>query len=562
MAQYNQLALICTGFHRSATSVMANYLENAGLDLGADLMAGGISNPKGHFEDWPAVNLHDSFLQQSGTNWQFHDEVDLVTSTEPIRKYIEQRNNISNHWGLKDPRACLFLNEWQRELGENGKFLLVIRHWSSCIESLLHRHSREFAHQLPRLNNDNVELQLWLHPELIAKMWFCYNKRLLAFAKTHPDKVLLVTQRSLFLGVPLISTLNKKFGFSLNTNTSPPFQAELLRDKANIRVFDSLSYALKNKLDDMWQALLALADFKTEDEAPVYIKTPGTEENVFAHYQQAIKKNRQLDVVVPEIQTEIGSKWLHDLKMLTEIDESIKHLDKATQTALSRVDINALLTLIDQRYSVNGQLLLSTAKLLMRLNQHTLALSYFQKSITVGSYHPYIDMLIGQCYQQLFKYNEALFFFNKAITHNPNNPIFYTKKARCLIALDKNQNAEMAFKKSLEEGAKNPACVLPYCEFLLKKTRKDEAIVLLNTLEFEIRHPAATHMLTSIKLSTNFTLGKASYLEHIKATLYDKDKMQWLAQTGQLINNGNSESDFILRINGHWAELDKSIQDK
>jgi hypothetical protein len=140
VAQLNQLALICCGFHRSATSAMANYLENAGLNLGSELMAGGISNPKGHFEDWPAVDLHDAFLQSSGTSWQFHDEVDLVTSIEPIRQYTEQRSKIANHWGVKDPRACLFLNEWQQVLGEKGKFLLVIRHWSSCIESLLHRH--------------------------------------------------------------------------------------------------------------------------------------------------------------------------------------------------------------------------------------------------------------------------------------------------------------------------------------------------------------------------------------------------------------------------------------
>ena len=52
-------ALICTGFHRSATSATANWLFDAGLDLGRNLMTGSISNAKGHYEDIDAVTIHD-----------------------------------------------------------------------------------------------------------------------------------------------------------------------------------------------------------------------------------------------------------------------------------------------------------------------------------------------------------------------------------------------------------------------------------------------------------------------------------------------------------------------
>lgn len=39
--------LICTGFHRSATSATANLLFNAGLPMGNQLMAGGLVMRRG-----------------------------------------------------------------------------------------------------------------------------------------------------------------------------------------------------------------------------------------------------------------------------------------------------------------------------------------------------------------------------------------------------------------------------------------------------------------------------------------------------------------------------------
>jgi hypothetical protein len=104
-----QLALICTGFHRSATSVTANYLHDAGLDLGEDLMAGNISNVKGHFEDWAAVKMHDSFLKASGTDWQFHDQCAIDADIEKLDQYIQQRSKCMEYWGVKDPRGPISL---------------------------------------------------------------------------------------------------------------------------------------------------------------------------------------------------------------------------------------------------------------------------------------------------------------------------------------------------------------------------------------------------------------------------------------------------------------------
>jgi hypothetical protein len=113
------------------------------------------------------------------------------------------------------------------------------------------------------------------------------------------------------------------------------------------------------------------------------------------------------------------------------------------------------------------------------------------------------------------------------------------------------------FKLGYEKGITTPSCILPYCEFLLKVAREDEAIVLLEKLIAEKSHSGATKLLIRVKLSVENQLGKKSYLENVKAELHDKDKNKWLAQAGLLINNAGSEVDFIIQVNAHWQDVDK-----
>jgi len=108
---FNNKVLLCTGFHRSATSATANYLDNAGLNLGDKLLGGNISNNGGHYEDLHVVDFHDKWLARSNTSWQFCDEVSLRVSDESLSlltQYVASRDHSGESWGVKDPRACLF----------------------------------------------------------------------------------------------------------------------------------------------------------------------------------------------------------------------------------------------------------------------------------------------------------------------------------------------------------------------------------------------------------------------------------------------------------------------
>jgi tetratricopeptide (TPR) repeat protein len=551
--------LICTGFHRSATSATANYLFDAGLDFGADLMVGHIGNTKGHFEDWDVVNLHDAFLASLGTNWQFHEQYELQGNTEKIQQYVQQRNGKSSHWCVKDPRACLFLNDWEHVLGENGYYLFVVRHWSSCIESLLHRHSREIAHKMPELSVDNTDYQFWLKPELAANMWLTYNKRILEFIRKNRGKVLLVTQRALFEGAPILEFLNDRFAFKLNTNINSPLDVELLRDQASESVRGSLSNSLCAQLDKVHAELLALSDFKSNDENPIYIKNTCVAGEVLGRLYQSINQlNAGSSPAIVSGNSISNIDWLAKFSLLTSTEQAINQLNSTSKKLLPDIEIARLQCVIDEKYMLNGAVLLAFAKLLMRIDYYESSIRYFQKTVSLGMYLPYIDMLIAQCYQQLSLNEEAHFFFDKAIKANPNNPIFYTNKAIFLVTVNKNEQAATLFEQGYQIGSKQPACVLPYCEYLLKNIQKSKAEELLVALIDETDNSAAHNMLIRLKLSAGWEGGKDYYLASVKARLLNKDKTHWLAQACSYIPSRASETDFISRLYEHWGDVEKS----
>ena len=54
--------LVITGMHRSATSLVANLMQQAGLEIGDQLMGPGPGNRRGHFEDRDFYVLHEQML--------------------------------------------------------------------------------------------------------------------------------------------------------------------------------------------------------------------------------------------------------------------------------------------------------------------------------------------------------------------------------------------------------------------------------------------------------------------------------------------------------------------
>ncbi|WP_394200837.1 hypothetical protein [Shewanella waksmanii] len=271
--QAEQLALVVTGFHRSATSFTGNWLSNAGLHFGDDLLAANFANPKGYFEDRQAVSINNRALIDSGTSWQYHGEASLqFNQVSELDAYIKYRAMQHKQWAVKDPRICLFLNEWQQALVNNGvkaKFLLVIRHWATCSDSLFRRHSNVLATKA-KLGKTN-HFAFWQIDSLAQKMWLAYNQKLLEFYVANKDDCILITQRGLF---ELTDPTQLVPGFDIDpTCLDSALDRTLLREEAPIEIKDILPRGLRCQLDTLWEKLTYLAEIKSENECIDYQQT-------------------------------------------------------------------------------------------------------------------------------------------------------------------------------------------------------------------------------------------------------------------------------------------------
>jgi hypothetical protein len=130
--------------HKSGSSLVASWLGACGLALSdGRLMGPGPGNPLGHFEDLDFVDLHvgaierqhpkaDGWRVTTGTMTFSADERERVVALAAIRS---KRYRV---WGWKDPRTCLFLNEYVDVLPDL-RVLSIRRPTEDVVDSLLRR---------------------------------------------------------------------------------------------------------------------------------------------------------------------------------------------------------------------------------------------------------------------------------------------------------------------------------------------------------------------------------------------------------------------------------------
>ena len=262
--------VLCTGFHRSGTSLTAKRLLAAGFGLGDHLLPANPSNREGHFEDSAAVELHDRWLHRHGTDWLFADQTPLPPDDDlasDITGYVAQRDAGGRPWAVKDPRASLALPDWDRALGARGRYILVIRHWSECAQSLLQRHSRELAHHVPAVSVTHPHFRFWSDPGIALRAWLSYSTRLLAFAAAQPERAVIVSTRAIAAQERLADIVSDRLGVALpETAPDHAFRPELLSSRVRSAMLPAPPRWLRRRLDAVWRDLLDLAEFKASDE--------------------------------------------------------------------------------------------------------------------------------------------------------------------------------------------------------------------------------------------------------------------------------------------------------
>ncbi|WP_148290592.1 hypothetical protein [Alteromonas mediterranea] len=540
-------ALICTGFHRSATSATANYLNNAGLHMGNELMGNSISNPKGHFEDWAVVRLHDEQLAKNDTSWQYHDETSLDIEPDFLNKYIKLRSSHHSVWGVKDPRACLFLNEWNEALEEQGNFLFVARHWSSCIESLLHRHSREFAHQLPENLENDKRLRFWRKPELAAKMWLAYNKRLLAFAKKHPSKSLIVTQRALFNGAPILKTLNSKFKLGLNESVESPIESKMLRDQASTLIPDMLSSHLKARLEHVWHELLERAELRHTDEDAVYFTPEFTSiSQLPSSFREAyLSKCREL---AKESNTSKENPIIEITWPKEKTDESVADwVSRYPTKNLTEAQLKQIHQFVEDKFPLSGDIWLALAKLYYKKECYGEAIDFFKQAVVLGSQFAYINMFLGQCYQRINKPLNARFHLDKALEQNPKNVNFYLAKAQFLIEIGEGENARQCLLNGIDVLGFLAPLVIKLGDYLLNTQRLKDLPLLISSCS-EPNHPALELLKDRWTLQADYKKGVKLYNNKLDREELNERGAEWLAGAIQLVDVNCCETDLASRF--------------
>lgn len=264
--------LAVIGFHRSLTSVAAQWLHKSGLCMGEYLMPPAPSNPEGHYEDMPLVALHDDLLNEQGTDWQFSGEVDIPTDSglDVMQRYADLRERLhGEHWGMKDPRQCVFLPQWQQVLGERGRYLVVLRHWSASIQSLLKRSARDMA---LGVGAAKVNGRFWREAGHAARVWIAYNERVLAFLEACPSaQRLVVTQQALMQGLALPGLVQEHFGIPLAPDTPSPINPSLVHDEVAESVRTHLSRDDIDRMNALWERMLAFSSHRAEQESPRWV---------------------------------------------------------------------------------------------------------------------------------------------------------------------------------------------------------------------------------------------------------------------------------------------------
>lgn len=217
--------VLIAGFHRSGTSAIARMIHAAGVHLGDELLGAEPSNPYGHFEDLEVVTMHDNFLQRAGHTWKSTGSAQQPlddASTDELRTFIEQRNSTHKLWGAKDPRLCLYLDEWL-SIAPDAQVVVVIRRPDQSVRSLHMRHSRR---HVDTRGIDPSDLDFWRDPDLGLGLWVHYHQKLLS-ALRNDTSVHIVDFGDRAAVHDTVASLVQSWGLDVDQSNVPPLDAHL-----------------------------------------------------------------------------------------------------------------------------------------------------------------------------------------------------------------------------------------------------------------------------------------------------------------------------------------------
>ncbi|MBD1389789.1 tetratricopeptide repeat protein [Neiella sp. HB171785] len=258
-----RLFYLCTGFHRSGTSLVAQSLMRAGVSMGKDLMGPTIGNALGHIEDIPVVRLHDKALAANGCDWRYAGQAELYSPEwlqSEIKQYLQTRECGSGLQGVKDPRALLFLNDWEQAAGDAIRYVFTYRHWATAANSIFNRHSRELLYSRQQMSQRPGDMDFWSKPYLAFDMWAHNARKLIDFHRNCKERSLLIAQEALVDPSRSLAQLAKKIALPSSTFDSSVIQSDLTAGTYAESLLGMLSSEKIQVLNSLWEQLESAAD--------------------------------------------------------------------------------------------------------------------------------------------------------------------------------------------------------------------------------------------------------------------------------------------------------------
>ena len=383
-------------------------------------------------------------------------------------------------------------------------------------------------------------------------MWLAYNDRLLAFAKKHPSKSLIVTQRALFNGAPILKTLNNKFKLGLNESVESPIESKMLRDQASTLIPDMLSSHLKARLEHVWQELLERAELRHTNEDAVYFTPEFTSiSQLPSSFREAyLPKCRKLakESNTPKEAPTTEITWPKE-----KTEEVVTHwLSKYPRKNLTEAQLTQVHNFIEEHFPLSANIWLEMAKVYQQKACYNEAISCFQQAVTLGAQFPYINMHLGQCYQQLDKPVEACFYLDKALEQNPNNANFYVAKAQFLIERGEGDSAEQCLRNGINLLGYLLPLVIKLGDYLMNTQRHKEVGTLLGFCS-EQSHIGLAPLRNRLALQNDYAKGIEIYHKEVKEVVKEQSQLIWLAEAVRFIDSGASEVDLLGRVFSNGA---------
>lgn len=203
--------------HRSGTSALAGLLHNSNIIMGQEntfIPKPLPENIKGFYENHLFRQINDHILEKCGyaiKSWNTNVppiSANLITKYR-MRRILRQYNKKYDKWGWKDPRTCLTLSLWLREL----KHLTFL---NNCKPLYITRDPYAVAHSIIKRKDTNYEDAL--------KLWLIYNEYALDSIDTFGINTHYLTYNELcnnpmktsraifeFLGLPLDESIVNQF---------------------------------------------------------------------------------------------------------------------------------------------------------------------------------------------------------------------------------------------------------------------------------------------------------------------------------------------------------------